>query len=61
MLYILKSCWYDIIVLNVHDPTEGKIDDMKDSFYDELALHGSAWCSCFGDICCLHDGGSMYQ
>jgi hypothetical protein len=28
--------WCDIIVLNVHAPTENKIDDMKDSFYDEL-------------------------
>jgi hypothetical protein len=25
-----------IIVLNVHTPTEGKIDDMKDRFYEEL-------------------------
>jgi hypothetical protein len=33
---ILRGCWY-IIVLNVHDPTEDKIDDLKDSFYDELA------------------------
>jgi hypothetical protein len=27
---------YDIIVLNVHAPTEDKIDDMKDRFYKEL-------------------------
>jgi hypothetical protein len=33
---ILRGRWYDI-VLNAHDPTEDKIDDMKDSFYDELA------------------------
>jgi hypothetical protein len=25
-----------IIALNVHAPTEDKIDDMKDSFYEEL-------------------------
>jgi hypothetical protein len=31
---ILKSCWCDIIVLNVHAPTEDKIDHVKDSFYN---------------------------
>jgi exonuclease III len=37
MLYItLRGRWCDIIVLNVHAPTEDKIDDVKDSFYDEL-------------------------
>jgi hypothetical protein len=37
MLYIiLRGCWCDIIVLNVHDPTEDKIDYMMDSFYKEL-------------------------
>jgi hypothetical protein len=37
MLYIkLRGCWCDIIVLNAHAPTKDKIDDMKDSFYDEL-------------------------
>jgi hypothetical protein len=36
MLYItLKGHWCDIIVLNVHAPTEDK-DDIKDSFYKEL-------------------------
>jgi hypothetical protein len=30
---ILRGHWYHIIVLNVHAPTEDKIDDMKDSFY----------------------------
>jgi hypothetical protein len=36
MSYItLKSCWCDIIVLNVHAPTEDKDDDIKDSFYKE--------------------------
>jgi hypothetical protein len=37
MLYIsLKGHWCDIIVLNVHAPTEDKDDDIKDSFYEEL-------------------------
>jgi hypothetical protein len=37
MLYIiLRGRWCDIIVLNVHAPTEDKIDDMKDRFYEEL-------------------------
>jgi hypothetical protein len=37
MSYItLKGHWYDIIVLNVHAPTEDKDDDIKDSFYKEL-------------------------
>jgi hypothetical protein len=33
---ILRGRWRDIIDLNVHAPTENKIDDMKDSFYGEL-------------------------
>jgi hypothetical protein len=33
---ILKRCWCDIIVLNVHTPTEDKNDDIQDSFYEEL-------------------------
>jgi exonuclease III len=33
---ILRSRWCDIIVLNVHAPTEDKIDDMKDRSYEEL-------------------------
>jgi hypothetical protein len=37
MLYIiLRGRWCDIIVLNIHTPTEDKIDDMKESFYKEL-------------------------
>jgi exonuclease III len=37
MSYItLKGRWCDIIVLNVHDPTENKDDDIKDSCYEEL-------------------------
>jgi hypothetical protein len=33
---ILRGCGCDIIILNVHAPTEDKIDDMKDSFCEEL-------------------------
>jgi exonuclease III len=33
---ILKSRWCNIIVMNVHDPTEDKIDDIKDRFYEDL-------------------------
>jgi hypothetical protein len=33
---ILKGRWCDIIVLNVHAPTEDKDDDIKDSVYEEL-------------------------
>jgi hypothetical protein len=37
MLYIiLRGRWCDIIVLNVYVPTEDKIDDMEDRFYEEL-------------------------
>jgi hypothetical protein len=37
MSYItLKGRWCDIIVLNVHAPTEDKDEDIKDSFYEEL-------------------------
>jgi exonuclease III len=33
---ILRGQWCDIIVLNVHTPTEDKIDDVKVNFYEEL-------------------------
>jgi hypothetical protein len=36
MCTIIKGRCCDIIVLNVHASTEDKIDDMKDSFYDEF-------------------------
>jgi hypothetical protein len=37
MLYIiLRGCWFYIIVLNVHAPTEDKIDHVKDCFCEEL-------------------------
>jgi hypothetical protein len=32
----LRGHWCHIIVLNIHAPTENKIDDVKDSFYEEL-------------------------
>jgi exonuclease III len=37
MLYvILRGRWCDIIILDVHAPTEDKFDNMKDKFYEEL-------------------------
>jgi hypothetical protein len=37
MLYIiLRGCYCDIIVLNVRAPPKDKIDDVKDSWYEEL-------------------------
>jgi hypothetical protein len=33
---ILRGCLCHIIVLNVHVPTEDNIDDVKESFYEEL-------------------------
>jgi hypothetical protein len=33
----LRGRWCDIIVLNVHAPTEDKIDDIKDRFHDATA------------------------
>jgi hypothetical protein len=33
---ILRGRWFYIIVLNVHAPTEEKIDDVKGSFYELL-------------------------
>jgi hypothetical protein len=33
---VLKGCWCNIIVLNVHAPYEDKSDDSKDSFYQEF-------------------------
>jgi hypothetical protein len=33
---ILRGRWCNIIVLNVHAPTEDKIDDIKERFYEEL-------------------------
>jgi hypothetical protein len=37
MSYIkLRGRWCDIIALNVHAPTDDKIDDIKGRFYEEL-------------------------
>jgi len=33
---VLRGRWGNIIVLNVHSPSEGKSDDSNDSFYEEL-------------------------
>jgi hypothetical protein len=33
---ILRGCWCNIIVLNVHAPCEDKGDDIKNSFCEEL-------------------------
>jgi hypothetical protein len=31
---VLRGCWWNIIVLNVHAPTEENNDDSKDSYYE---------------------------
>jgi hypothetical protein len=37
MPYIIpRDRWYDMIVLNVDVPTEGKIDDLKYGVFEEL-------------------------
>ena len=33
---VLRGRWCNIIVLNVHAPSEFKSDDSKDSFYEKL-------------------------
>jgi len=33
---VLRGCWRNIIVVNVHAPSEEKSDEAKDSFYEEL-------------------------
>jgi hypothetical protein len=33
---VLRGRWCNIIVLNVHAPSEHKCDDSKDGFYEEL-------------------------
>jgi hypothetical protein len=33
---ILRGRWYNVIVLNIHAPTEDKIDDLKNRFYEEV-------------------------
>jgi exonuclease III len=36
IIHVLRGRWCDIIVLNVHAPTEDKIDGIKVRFYEEL-------------------------
>jgi len=36
ILVVLRVCWCNIIVLNVHAPSEEKSDNSKDSFYKEV-------------------------
>jgi hypothetical protein len=36
IILVLRSRWSDIIVLNIHAPTEEKIHDVKGGFYEEL-------------------------
>ena len=33
---VLRGPWCNIIVLNVHSPSEEESDGLKDSFYEEL-------------------------
>jgi hypothetical protein len=33
---VLRGRWFNIVVLNVHAPSEWKIDDSKGGFYEEL-------------------------
>jgi hypothetical protein len=48
MSYIkLRSRWCNIIVLNVHVPSEDKSHDVMDSFYEEL---GRVFISFLGTI-----------
>jgi len=33
---VLRGCWCNIIILNVHTPSDEKSDSSKDSSYEEL-------------------------
>jgi hypothetical protein len=46
----LRGRWCDIIVLNVHAPTEDKIDDMI-SFYEELESVFDNFSKCYMKFC----------
>ena len=35
---VMRGHWCNIIMLNVHAPSEEKSDDSEDSFYEELEL-----------------------
>jgi hypothetical protein len=41
---VLRGRWCDITVLNIHAPTEDKINDLKVSFYEELECVVSQSC-----------------
>jgi hypothetical protein len=37
MSYIIpRGCWFHIIVLNIHTPTEDKTNDLKNTCYEEF-------------------------
>ena len=42
---VLKGRWSNIIVLNVHAPSEEKTNDSKDSFYGELGRFSTVFLS----------------
>ena len=44
---VLRGRWCNIIVLNVHAPSEEKSDESKNSFYEEL---GQVFISSLGTI-----------
>ena len=33
---VLRGCWRNFILLNAHESTEEKNDNLQDSFYEEL-------------------------
>jgi hypothetical protein len=47
---ILRGRRRHIIVLNVHAPTEGKTDDVKDRFYEKLELVFDRFLKCHKKI-----------
>jgi hypothetical protein len=52
MSYItLRGRCFDNIVLNVHAPTENKIDGMKDRFYEELNVYSINSLNTIGTFC----------
>jgi len=36
---VLRGCWHNITVVNVHAPNEEKSDESKDSFYEQVFDH----------------------
>jgi len=47
---VLRDCWCNIIILNVHAPSEEKSYDSKDSFYEELEQVFSHFPKCYMKI-----------